>query len=426
MSVGLPHYYPPLGLVRSSERQGNIADEIHRSFYRISWQRASLVERAALLFKAMRWPIIVLTDSCFFTLRNGQVVARRTGKSIAKQFIEQMDFGLRQGLHPRAYYAFELFQPINQAQINGYLQRYETKDWLYHYLKSTWRIPVTPANDKLAFEQYLLDHDLPTVHTIAVFAEGHRADKSTPLELPKADLFLKPKKGRGGEKCMRYRFTGKGWQACGRNKIMSGDELLAHFRSLSHRTTCLIQQRYHTHSDLSDLAGNTLATVRVLSLADVDGVVDVPYAAFRMPRSHDAVVDNFHAGGIAASVDLTTGRLGPATDLGLSQSLGWVDHHPASGGLIRGRVLPYWPEVMELVRRAHSSAFKDRIMLGWDIAITDDGPIIVEGNAGPDLDIIQRVCKVPLGSDRFGEVMVGHLRAAAQRNALPNMVPEPA
>ncbi len=405
------------GLLGVFARQTDTASEIHHSFYRVIWENASPLGRLGLIGKAVLWPVTVLADSCFFTLRNGRIVADRCGKSVWRQFVEQIDLGLRHAMHPRAYYAFELFNPTNHAQANGYLQRYETKDSLYLYLKSAWRVPTTPANNKLDFEQYLLDHRLPTVRTIAAFEKGERSDSPEPMILPQADLFLKPKNGRGGEKCMRFNFTDTGWQAVDSKKILSASELIAYLKSFSRRTPCLLQRCYRPHRDLADLAGTTLATVRVLSMTDVNHDVHVMYAAFRMPRQHDAVVDNFHAGGIAASVDFATGCLGAATDLGLSQSLGWVDRHPSSNGIIRGRVLPYWKETIDLVRRAHNRAFKDRIMIGWDIAITDDGPIIVEGNAGPDLDIIQRVGQIPLGSDLFGQIIVDHLRGAERQTS---------
>lgn len=417
MSLGLPHYYPTPGLLGAFSRQKDVASEIHQSFYRVTWDNASRMGRAALILKACLWPVTVLIDATFFTFRNGRVVADRHHKPVWRQFVEQVRLGLRQAIHPRVYYAFELFLPEHQKQVNGYLQRYETKDSLYLYLKSAWRKPTTPANDKLEFEEYLLAHKLPTVRTLAAFSGGMRTDSPDELILPETDLFMKPTNGRGGEKCMRFNFTGGSWQATGSKKILSAAELIAHLKSFSRRTPCLIQTCYRTHRSLRELAGTTLATIRVLSMTDVNGDVHVMYAAFRMPRSHNAVVDNFHAGGIAAAVDFATGQLGSATDLGLSQSLGWVDRHPTSNAIIRGRVLPYWQEAVELVKRAHTKAFRDRIMIGWDIAITDEGPIIVEGNAGPDLDIIQRVGRVALGSHDFGQIIVDHLRGAERRKS---------
>ena len=93
-------------------------------------------------------------------------------------------------------------------------------------------------------------------------------------------------------------------------------------------------------------------------------------------------VDNFHAGGIAANIDLVTGTLGRATDIGLTPDIGWLDRHPDDGGVITGRVLPFWSEVLALARRAHL-VFNQRLVAGWDIAILADGPVLVEGNWRP-------------------------------------------
>jgi len=121
-------------------------------------------------------------------------------------------------------------------------------------------------------------------------------------------------------------------------------------------------------------------------------------------------VDNFHAGGIAAPVDLDTNRLGRASNLGDNVELGWLSRHPDTGGQIEGRVLPLWPQVLALARQAHLT-FADRIIVGWDIAILADGPSVVEGNSGPDVDIMQRGLKRGIGRGRFAELLLHHLRS---------------
>jgi hypothetical protein len=76
--------------------------------------------------------------------------------------------------------------------------------------------------------------------------------------------------------------------------------------------------------------------------------------------------------------------------------------------MIVGHPLPLWTDTKALAIAAHR-AFADRVMIGWDIAITDDGPIIVEGNSSPDLDIVQRF-GAPVCNSRFGELLAWHLR----------------
>ena len=38
-----------------------------------------------------------------------------------------------------------------------------------------------------------------------------------------------------------------------------------------------------------------------------------------------------------------------------------------------------------------------------------DGPRVVEGNSGPDIDLIQRPLRMPFGDSRLGELLAFHL-----------------
>jgi hypothetical protein len=123
------------------------------------------------------------------------------------------------------------------------------------------------------------------------------------------------------------------------------------------------------------------------------------------------VVDNFHAGGIAAAINLETGLLGPASNLGADASLGWLDTHPNSGAAIRGRPVPDWVQLAPFVERAHQ-VFSERVLIGWDVAVTAQGPMLVEANGSPDLDIMQRCARRGFMEGRLGELLAYHLKAA--------------
>ena len=170
----------------------------------------------------------------------------------------------------------------------------------------------------------------------------------------------------------------------------------------------LVQQRARNHLAMSDLTNGALNTIRMISCLDEQDRPEIMAAVQRMAVGTNETVDNVHAGGMGVPIDLTKGRLLQGTDMGIDAHMGWIDFHPTTGGRITGHALPMWKETCALVRTAHS-AFSDWVVIGWDVAVTVDGPRLVEGNSGPDIDLIQRPMRRPFGNARFGELLAHHL-----------------
>ena len=342
-----------------------------------------------------------------YTRRLGPSLARRSGIAPWRQFCAQIALIHRHGLTPKYYYMFELWHPEQARRAAQYLQRGETKGVAYKLLHNL-RVGIDAErqrlSDKLIFHNTCRDLGLSVapIH----FASGD--DVATAI-LPAADLFIKPRKGCGGNGATRWRFAaephphyrGKG------DVRFSAEELLIEVSC--NDTDLIVQPRLVNHPALNDLNCGALATVRLVTCRDEQGGYEVTDAAFRMPRSSNSVVDNFHAGGIAAAIDIATGRLGTATDMGLNPATAWFGTHPTNGAVIAGRSLPHWQQVTALALAAHRH-FGAFAVIGWDIAILADGPCIVEANGAPDLDIIQRTSRRPLGNARLGRLMAWHLR----------------
>ncbi|MDD2180820.1 MAG: sugar-transfer associated ATP-grasp domain-containing protein [Bacilli bacterium] len=124
-------------------------------------------------------------------------------------------------------------------------------------------------------------------------------------------------------------------------------------------------------------------TLRVMTFA-IDGKVDIFFTVARIGVG-DSVVDNFHAGGISALVDVEKGIL---VGKGYTKKLETFTHHPLSNVEINGYKIPYFEEIKDLVKKA--ALVNDKIhVVGWDVAITENGPLIIEGNRGPGWDIVQ-------------------------------------
>jgi hypothetical protein len=75
---------------------------------------------------------------------------------------------------------------------------------------------------------------------------------------------------------------------------------------------------------------------------------------------------------------------------------------------VTGRIVPCWPELAALALKAHRLV-PERVMIGWDMAITPDGPSLLEGNSFPDPVFPERVFRQPIGQMRLGQLLDFHL-----------------
>lgn len=103
------------------------------------------------------------------------------------------------------------------------------------------------------------------------------------------------------------------------------------------------------------------------------------FAAFlRLGASEGSFVDNRAKGGLGVGIDLSKGVLmkyGFVHDeFGLKE-----EQHPLTGVEFAGYEIPFWKEVVDLVKNAHAQ-FYSLQSIGWDIVITEKGPVLLEGN----------------------------------------------
>ena len=382
------------------------ADPLRAAFAHRYWHPDCAADWCELIGGLLLWPLALLGGIPWYAWRNGPVIRRRFGISIREQARQQVELYFTAGILPPWYYIFALHED-GDARARSFIQRFETKSCYFRLLKKR---KGSPLNDKHRFAQFCAEHGIrcaPTVMTLA----GERPSPA----LPDCDLFVKPARGRGGRGAERWDVAGPSKFRSARGERLSGDELLSKLVKRSRRCPLILQPRLKPHRDLARLTAGALPTLRVLTCLDASGRPEVMAAMIRTSCGGNRIVDNLHAGGIGALIDLRSGMLSKASDLGSNARLGWFSTHPDTRAPIEGRVVPCWDEVRAAAVAAHRQ-FSDRVAIGWDIAVLDDGPVFIEGNGNPDLDIIQRFMRVGLREHRFAELLAHHLQA---RGAVP-------
>lgn len=134
---------------------------------------------------------------------------------------------------------------------------------------------------------------------------------------------------------------------------------------------------------LLNFNNKSLNTIRIITLLGKDGNVQVLKAALRCGVG-DALVDDMSAGGVAYPVNINYGRIdGPG--LAGTYSLddrNYIYVHPGTDTFMVGYEIPFWEEVLSVARNAASKLPQVRLV-GWDVAVTDHGAELIEGNSRP-------------------------------------------
>ena len=143
----------------------------------------------------------------------------------------------------------------------------------------------------------------------------------------------------------------------------------------------LVEEGLAQHKEMCAVYPNSINTVRIVTLTDEKGEPHPLYAFLRTGRG-GACVDNTTSGGLSALICADGVIRRPA----LSDKTGeYFDAHPDTGHSFIGFRIPYYNEAVRLCKRA-AQVRPGMRYVGWDVAITPNGPVLVEGNDLPAYD----------------------------------------
>ena len=328
----------------------------------------------------------------------GPVIRRRDLISLRRQFCEQAWIYARYDFESRDYYQYRLYESAQRSQVDSYLSIRQNGRLLRSLL-----FPDLMVWDKIDFARSCAAHDLPAIPSLAEWRDGTLT--SLVDEWPES-FYSKPARSMHG--------SGAGvrsWQ--GGSAVVP--ELERHLRDHDTGQGAVVQPRIFTHPDLMPLTNGCLATLRITGCRMPDGAIELLLPTFRMPQGA-SVVDNFQKGNLVAPVCLQTGCLGVARSRDAHAVISTVDVHPESGERIEGTRVPFFSEALATCRRAHQLICRPPL-IGWDVAITADGPVLVEGNHMFGTEVAQVAHGSPIAQPAYVTSARHHLKDRTWRRA---------
>ena len=144
------------------------------------------------------------------------------------------------------------------------------------------------------------------------------------------------------------------------------------------------------HPQMASLCPTSVNTCRIATLLG-DKQRGIVYAFLRI--GNGKVMDNVDCGGMAARIDLESGKL---QTVGADKQGNTFIKHPMTNASIIGFEIPFWKEAKEMCLKA-AEKFPEMRFVAWDVAITPDGPTFIEGNSFPSHAIPQFAAHYPNG-----------------------------
>lgn len=296
------------------------------------------------------------------------IVKEKSGHGKARTFCSMLWCGLRYGA---GYYDYVMFgfYDMNGRQRNTYLTRVRNKK--VFEVMNDYRY-ADEFDDKLRFNarfsSYLhrawLDGETATEEEFAAFLQGQEA------------IFAKPNHGscgNGVEKLKVRDFTDPA-------------AMLAYIRE---KKRFVLEHALPQHPGMARLHPQSVNTMRIVT--DLVGdTIHIAYIVVKIGRG-GGCCDNTGQGGMLCRVDPKTETIcSVATD----DYFNVFEKHPDTGVEFNGYPIPMLPEAIALARQAAREIPQMR-HVGWDVAITPDGPAIIEGNEYPGTDLCQLAPHTP-------------------------------
>jgi hypothetical protein len=282
------------------------------------------------------------------------------------------------------------------ARLGAFLDQDERKG--LHALINRGALPfdANPLKNKRRFEAFCRGAGLPVAATLAE-------------DLPEGidGLIVKPQYGSKGKGVRRFERGDDGaWVATDGSERME-PSALPQWVARQGAAGFLVQERLRTEPALLPLSPGALPTLRVTTCLDERGVPEVADVALRLSMAADRAADNFNADNLVCAV-AAHGELGPA----LRRVAGGFEElaaHPTTRAPIAGERLAAIEAARTLAITAHEPLADGFTVIGWDIGLTDKGPVLIEGNWNPGYNVMQLVHGRGIGEMRLGELYRFHL-----------------
>lgn len=277
---------------------------------------------------------------------------------------------------------------LYKKNISNYLDYISHKEWQYmqraicdsnthfilgdklytQYYFEKFNIPMPPLlayniREKMVIE----DNNTWNSHEISSVETLRNLIKILFRKSSNNSIFIKPIVGSGGHEIIRL--------DCRIDEV-APEQIGSLFKNFL-LGAYVFQDEIKSHPDLAKFNPKTLNSIRIDTFK-ADGQPPEVISAFFRIGGVNACVDNASSGGCFVGINIESGILKNRGTYKLAYGGFFNTHHPETGIKFEGYKMPFFEDVKSLAIDV-ANCFPQSLV-GWDIAISDCGPVLIEGN----------------------------------------------
>lgn len=277
-------------------------------------------------------------------------ISKENHKLLIFTLIDMIYCGFIYGAGYYDYQEFEFYN-LNKEERKTYLTR--TKNNLI--IKTcNKKEDFNILDDKILFNEIFNEYIKRDYLKVETFEEFKKfTDKHK-------EFIAKPINGEGGKGIMKYEVE---------------DNIESLYNVIKSLKQDLIEEVIKQHPEINKLYSGSVNTLRLFTFNDGENTY-ILNSVFKI--GNGGCTDNFSSGSMYTFVNDRGIIIVPAID----QQDNIYEDHPITQKKIIGFKVPYYKEACEMVKEASELAPTIKY-IGWDVAITPDGPVIIEGNSFP-------------------------------------------
>ncbi len=163
----------------------------------------------------------------------------------------------------------------------------------------------------------------------------------------------------------------------------------------------IVQEIVKQNNEMNKIYPQSVNTIRIVTINNHRDDIYISNAQFRCGVDGN-ITDNWARGGISIGINVNNGKL---FEYGVYKP-GYgtlTKNHPNTKFVFMNYKLPFWGEVKNLVINAHYHIDK-LYTIGWDVAILESGPIIIEGNENWEISHCQATLMGKFGREDVNKI----------------------